>query len=159
MYYTPEEAGYVYASCEVVHAYTLYMPVPCRIRRSHLGSCSKFRAGSWSIKHFWGLGCLLHSLKHCSAPADAFVGHTPDVTEYDCGDDRKKSIYALVHCNQEGALVCDGTNLKQWYLTLVSSSLSVLAFGRDSEKLVQSGQISPMAAILNALLNPSKIDN
>ena len=31
----------------------------------------------------------------------------------------------------------DGTNLKQWYLTLVSSSLSVIAFGRDSEKLVQ----------------------
>ena len=47
-----------------------------------------------------------------------------------------------MHCNQGGSLVCDGTNLKQWYRTLVSSSLSMIAFGRDSEKLVQSIQMA-----------------
>ena len=56
-------------------------------------------------------------------------------------------------------VVHDATNLKHWYRTLVSSS--VIAFGHDSEKLVQSRQISPMASILtcNALLNPSKSNN
>ena len=53
-----------------------------------------------------------------------------------------------MHHNQGGALVRDGTNLKQWY-----------RIGRNSEKLVQSRQISSMAAILNALLNLSKSDN
>ena len=47
-----EEVGHVYASCEIMHAYKLYTPVPRRIRRSHLGSCSRS--------------------KHCSPTADAF---------------------------------------------------------------------------------------
>ena len=71
----------------------------------------------------------------------------------------KKFLNALVHRDQGGALVRNGTNLKHWYRTLVSSSLSVIAFGHNSEKLVQSGHISPMAALLNGLLNPSKSDD
>ena len=71
----------------------------------------------------------------------------------------KKLLNALMHRDQGGALVRNGTNWKHWYWTLVSSSLSVIAFGHDSEKLVQSGHISPMAAILNGLLNPSKSDD
>ena len=60
----------------------------------------------------------------------------------------KKIFYTFMHHNQGGALVRDGTNLKQWY-----------RIGRNSEKLVQSRQISSMAAILNVLLNLSKSDN
>ena len=68
-------------------------------------------------------------------------------------------LNALLHRNQGGALVHNDTNLKHRYWTLVNSSLSMMAFGRNSEKLVQSRQISPMAAILNAVLNPSKSDD
>ena len=54
--------------------------------------------------------------------------------------------------------MCTGTNLKQWYQTLVSSSLNVVDFGHNSGKLVQNRQISSMAIILNTM-NPSKSDN
>ena len=40
----------------------------------------------------------------------------------------------------------NGINLKQWYGTLVSSSLSVIAFGHDSEKLELKWYCDPCPA-------------
>ena len=117
--YVPEEAGHAYASCEVIAYMYLYVLYACFspytfVRQSHLGSCSRSQAGSRSIKHFRGLGCLLQSSKHCSPTADTFLWDILQILlSMTCGNDWFFFILnALMHRNQGGALVCDGTNLK-----------------------------------------------
>ena len=111
--------GTCHASCEVIACLDIVYR-----HWSHLGNCSRSWAGSQSIEHFQGLGCLLQSLKHCQLLM-LFCG-----TYYKCcwvwlwrwlSFVFTLLVNALMHRNQGEALVHDGTNLKQWYWTLIKS--------------------------------------
>ena len=114
--YITEEVGHAYASCEVMHAHT-YIVYARSLPYTPKPSWKLLKVSGWLMVHQTLLraGVPLALSKHCSPTAELFfVGHTTDVAEYDCGDDCcfLNIFNALVHRNQGGALVCNGTNLK-----------------------------------------------